>query len=228
MLPLTFERLRIVELFAEMLHCSNMSLLNRPPSFDHLYDSSGRLQGGLSAMKDLGAVSEPHGKNQDDDMMDDGNEIEPALEFPVTSTSHDSSSLLDSDDDMSSEPGSSDDDAMEEIMMSEEPQPIASPPTQDPSPTNGPSKFITSRRCSRFLNMTICVLRYTSRQYKCSSLSYFLIPSRQINFLARSVEVTQFSKKFTKSIVAIRAAHRYPAFHWRTVEKELPRRKSTL
>ncbi|KAK1223099.1 sporulation-induced protein [Marasmius sp. AFHP31] len=138
-MPLTFERLRIVELFAEMLHCSNMSLLNRSTSFDHLYDASGRLQGGLSAMKDLGAVSEPHGKNQDDDMMDDGNEIEPALEFPVTSTSHDSSSLLDSDDDMSSEPGSSDDDAMEEIMMSEEPQPLASPLPQDPPQVNGPS-----------------------------------------------------------------------------------------
>ncbi|KAJ8092425.1 sporulation-induced protein [Marasmius tenuissimus] len=138
-MPLTFERLRIVELFAEMLHCSNMSLLNRSTSFDHLYDASGRLQGGLSAMKDLGAVSEPHGKNQDDDMMDDGNEIEPALEFPVTSTSHDSSSLLDSDDDMSSEPGSSDDDAMEEIMMSEEPQPLASPLPQDPPQMNGPS-----------------------------------------------------------------------------------------
>ncbi|KAL0576562.1 sporulation-induced protein [Marasmius crinis-equi] len=139
-MPLTFERLRIVELFAEMLHCSNMSLLNRSSSFDHLYDSSGRLQGGLSAMKDLGAVSEPHAKNQDDDMMDDGNEIEPALEFPVTSTSHDSS-LLDSDDDMSSEPGSSDDDAMEEIIMSDEPQPIASPRSQDlPGPlTNRPS-----------------------------------------------------------------------------------------
>ncbi|KAG7093017.1 hypothetical protein E1B28_009314 [Marasmius oreades] len=149
--PLTFERLRIVELFAEMLHCSNMSLLNRPSSFDHLYDPSGRLQGGLSVMKDLGAVSEPHVKNQDDDMTDDGNEIEPALEFPVTSTSRDSSSLLDSDDDMSSEPGSSDDDAMEEIIMSDEPRPIASSPTQDP-PNSPPDNTTTTHGSAQLQN----------------------------------------------------------------------------
>ncbi|KAF9261231.1 SAPS-domain-containing protein [Marasmius fiardii PR-910] len=142
-LPLTFERLRIVELFAEMLHCSNMSLLNRSSSFDHLYDASGRLQGGLAAMKDLGAVSEPHVKNQDDDMMDDGNEVEPALEFPVTSTSHDSSSLLDSDDDMSSEPGSSDDDAMEEIIMNDDPHPITNPAISDP-PSSLPDSSSTT------------------------------------------------------------------------------------
>ncbi|ESK85608.1 phosphatase associated protein [Moniliophthora roreri MCA 2997] len=133
-MPLTFERLRIVELFAEMLHCSNMSLLNRSPTFDHLYDNGGRLQGGLSAMKDLGIVSEPQINNQDENMTeDDMNEVEPALELPVSGTSHDSS-LLDSDDDMSSdddEPGSSDDDAMEEIIMTDEPRSTASPQTQN-------------------------------------------------------------------------------------------------
>ena len=34
--PLTFERYRICELYAELLHCSNMSLLNRAPEYSHL------------------------------------------------------------------------------------------------------------------------------------------------------------------------------------------------
>lgn len=49
--PLTFERFRICELYAELLHCSNMAILNRPqqreetlpaPSYDSL---TGRIEG---------------------------------------------------------------------------------------------------------------------------------------------------------------------------------------
>ncbi|KAI0345113.1 SAPS-domain-containing protein [Trametopsis cervina] len=114
--PLTFERYRICELYAELLHCSNMSLLNRPSEFDHLYDSEGRLQGGLSALEELAQViAIGAGNDRDEDNIDDdeNEDMEPAHEFPV-SAAHDSSSL-DSDDDMSGD--SSDEDAMEDISI---------------------------------------------------------------------------------------------------------------
>lgn len=120
--PLTFERYRICELYAELLHCSNMSLLNRPAEFNHLYDSEGRLQGGLSSLEELAQViAIGAGNDHDDDDIDDENDdMEPAHEFPV-SAAHTAS--LDSDDDMSDEAVSSDDDAMEEIAMYEEHRP---------------------------------------------------------------------------------------------------------
>ncbi|RDB22233.1 Extragenic suppressor of kinetochore protein 1 [Hypsizygus marmoreus] len=121
--PLTFERYRISELFAELLHCSNMSLLNRLPEANKLYDSEGRLQGGLSALEELAQViSLNNGNDHDIEAMDETQDaIEPARELPITSP-RDSLSM-DSDDDMSDdeEPGSSDDDAMEEIVMYDEP-----------------------------------------------------------------------------------------------------------
>lgn len=124
--PLTFERYRICELYAELLHASNMTLLNRPREFDNLYDSSGRLQGGLSALEQLAQVIAigAGGEPDEDDMDEDGGAAEPAHDFPVHNAQNDSSSLLDSDEDMSGddEPGSSDDDAMEEITMYEEPR----------------------------------------------------------------------------------------------------------
>jgi serine/threonine-protein phosphatase 6 regulatory subunit 3 len=100
-----------------------MSLLNRPPEFDYLYDTEGRLQGGLSALEELAQVIAIGSGNDDeaDDIDDENEELEPAHEFPV-SAAHTASSL-DSDDDMSDdEPGSSDDEAMEEIAMDEEPR----------------------------------------------------------------------------------------------------------
>lgn len=99
-----------------------MSLLSRSPNMDHLYDSEGRLQGGLSALETLGQViSSNNGNGRDREVTDETNEeMEPALELPI-SHQHDLSSL-DSDDDMSdSEAGTSDDDAMEEIVMFDEP-----------------------------------------------------------------------------------------------------------
>lgn len=52
--PLTLERFRICEFYAELLHCSNMSLLNRPSSVEYLYDSEGYLARGWRAADDLG------------------------------------------------------------------------------------------------------------------------------------------------------------------------------
>lgn len=98
-----------------------MSLLNRTSEHDHLYDNEGRLQGGLASLETLARVialgsSDEREREPSDEPHD---EVEPALELPVTNPSR-TSSLLDSDDDMSDDPGSSDDDAMEEIVMDNE------------------------------------------------------------------------------------------------------------
>ena len=136
--PLTFERYRICELFAELLHCSNMSLLNRPAEFNYLYDADGRLQGGLTALEDLAnVISMGTGEDGDNDAMDDGtDEMEPAMELPVRATSQDDASLLDSDEDMSDGvgPGSSDDDPMEDITIPTSPNPSSVPIPNPPSP----------------------------------------------------------------------------------------------
>lgn len=112
-----------------------MSLLNRAPEFDHLYDAEGRLQGGLSALEELAQVIAIGNGSGDNDGMDDDetDEVESAHEFPVSHAP--SSNLTDSDDDMSGdEPGSSDDDAMEEIAMYDSPVPETSPaPSEPPS-----------------------------------------------------------------------------------------------
>lgn len=184
--PLTFERYRICELYAELLHCSNMSLLNRPAEFDHLYDMEGRLQGGLSALEELAqviAIGSGGGDEADD--VDEEEEMEPAHEFPV-SAAHTSS--IDSDDDMSDdEPGSSDDEAMEEIAMYEEPHSresssaslpvtplerfpsatLSSSPMQ--SPTLDPSSLTTPRRHDSTDSDTSSLTRPRSRDSRRSS-----------------------------------------------------------
>ena len=98
--PLTFERYRICELYGELLHCSNMSLLNRPAEYDNFYDSEGRLQGGLSALEDLARVIAIGSGNDDQNGMDaDIDEMEPAQELPVSLSSVEQSVLEYSDDD---------------------------------------------------------------------------------------------------------------------------------
>jgi serine/threonine-protein phosphatase 6 regulatory subunit 3 len=137
--PLTFERYRICELFAELLHCSNMALLNRPVEYNFLYDEEGRLQGGLSALEDLAQViSMGSGEDTERDGEDGMDEVEPAMELPVHSTSQDTSSLLDSDEDMSDgDAGSCDDDPMEDISISDSPRSgrVRSPSPASSSPT---------------------------------------------------------------------------------------------
>ena len=101
-----------------------MSLLNRSADYDYLYDSEGRLQGGLSALEELAQVISMGSGDEDnrDNMDEAGDETEPALEFPVHGAPQDSSSLLDSDEDMSDDegPGSFEDDPMEDITSSGE------------------------------------------------------------------------------------------------------------
>jgi serine/threonine-protein phosphatase 6 regulatory subunit 3 len=127
-----------------------MSLLNRTVEQSRIYDSEGRLQGGLGGLEDLAQViSIDTGDDRDDPMDEAGDETEPALELPITN--HHDSPTLDSDDDMSDGPGSSDDDAMEEIAMYDEPQsqlelsptiaepPLPHPPVIVPSSPNASS-----------------------------------------------------------------------------------------
>ena len=135
--PLTFERFRICELYAELLHCSNMSLLNRPPEFDHLYDSEGRLQGGLAALEDLASVIAIGSGNDDQSDMDaEGEELEPAQELPVHMGSADMNGEGGSDEDEEMSPANShsgsEDDAMEEVDMADDLR-TASPPPLSPN-----------------------------------------------------------------------------------------------
>jgi serine/threonine-protein phosphatase 6 regulatory subunit 3 len=135
MTPFTLERYRIVELYAELLHCSNMSLLNRPSNYSQMYDSEGRLQGGLGGLEELAHVialngsyrSDGDGMDEDGMGIDERDEIEPALDFPIRGAGGaigDEMLGLDDDDEGmtdSDEPGSSDDEVMEEIVMYDEP-----------------------------------------------------------------------------------------------------------
>ncbi|KAJ9111728.1 hypothetical protein QFC19_001089 [Naganishia cerealis] len=89
--PLTQERFRIMELYAELLHCSNMSILNRHLGQGPVYSSGGCLQGGLEALEKLGTALEgeaENGKGEDhkDDDDDDGIEgqVQKAKELPVS------------------------------------------------------------------------------------------------------------------------------------------------
>ncbi|GAA5888010.1 hypothetical protein JCM6882_000247 [Rhodosporidiobolus microsporus] len=54
--PLTLERFRICEFYAELLHCSNMSLVNRPDRSSALYTPTGHLARGWHAADDLASA----------------------------------------------------------------------------------------------------------------------------------------------------------------------------
>ncbi|KAK4053021.1 sporulation-induced protein [Microbotryomycetes sp. JL201] len=89
--PLSLERFRICEFYAELLHCSNMSLLNRPPSWRYLYDSEGYLINGWKAADDLAeALADPPAEEEEE-----GPALAQAYRLPPSPTmnrSHDSSS----------------------------------------------------------------------------------------------------------------------------------------
>jgi serine/threonine-protein phosphatase 6 regulatory subunit 3 len=123
-----------------------MSLLNRPADYDYLYDTEGRLQGGLSALEELAQVISMGSSEEEnrDNMDEEVDEAEPALEFPVHGAPQDSSSILDSDEDMSDDegPGSFEDDPMEDITAPGE----LKPTDGGSKPKAGPPPHIPARR----------------------------------------------------------------------------------
>lgn len=73
---LTLERFRIIELFAELLHCSNMAVLNRPVGTGPKYDRDGQLMGGLNGLDVLnGALNGTDGESGEDSDDDDDDEV---------------------------------------------------------------------------------------------------------------------------------------------------------
>lgn len=77
-----------MELYAELLHCSNMSILNRQQGQGPDYSSSGCLEGGLEALEKLGSALEGEAENAEDDGEDDEfeGEVQKAKELPVSVT----------------------------------------------------------------------------------------------------------------------------------------------
>ncbi|CUA70095.1 Extragenic suppressor of kinetochore protein 1 [Schizosaccharomyces pombe 972h-] [Rhizoctonia solani] len=142
LVPLTLERFRIIELYAELLHCSNMSLLNRRRGFGPSYDEQGRLMGGLDALEQLARVIDPNVSS--DAMMDqslDSDTVQDLKELPASSASTDCSSLI-------SEDGSVDDEHadLEEDLASSRgstKSSSAQPSSSSVMPPSGPSADAT-------------------------------------------------------------------------------------
>ncbi|KAF8584092.1 SAPS-domain-containing protein [Ramaria rubella] len=142
--PLTIERFRICELYAELLHCSNMALLNRTPGTGPAYDEDGRLLGGLSALEELARViSIGNGENNNSEEANgDAQEMVEAKELPIHSSSAKSNDSLylasDSDSDLSDQ---SSDEILDEITVAEPPEPsfpISSLSRDQPLPSMPP------------------------------------------------------------------------------------------
>jgi SIT4-associating protein SAP185/190 len=98
--PLTMERFRVIELYAELLHSSNMATLNRAPGTGPEYSSDGALLGGLDGLDKLGQALQAGEEGMDEDTPGDTSmegQITQARELPVSSGSTDYS-LTESDD----------------------------------------------------------------------------------------------------------------------------------
>jgi SIT4-associating protein SAP185/190 len=83
---LTMERFRIIELYAELLHSSNMSILNRVPGRGPEYTADGILSGGLSGLEALGEAIDGDRVGENDEAQ-----VTEARELPVSSGSTDAS-----------------------------------------------------------------------------------------------------------------------------------------
>lgn len=96
--PLTMERFRVIELYAELLHSSNMATLNRVQGSGPDYSADGALTGGLDGLDKLGhALHTGEGGEDDEGSPSPVAEVSPARELPVSSGSTDYS-LTESDD----------------------------------------------------------------------------------------------------------------------------------
>ncbi|CAK9784162.1 SAPS-domain-containing protein [Cutaneotrichosporon oleaginosum] len=96
--PLSMERFRVIELYAELLHSSNMATLNRAPGTGPEYSSDGALLGGLEGLDKLGQALQAgeEGGDTPGDTSVEGH-VTKARELPVSSGSTDYS-LTESDD----------------------------------------------------------------------------------------------------------------------------------
>lgn len=96
--PLTMERFRVIELYAELLHSSNMATLNRVQGTGPDYSADGALTGGLDGLDKLGhALHTGESGDDDEDSPSPEAEVSQARELPVSSGSTDYS-LTESDD----------------------------------------------------------------------------------------------------------------------------------
>ncbi|ODO11173.1 hypothetical protein I350_01777 [Cryptococcus amylolentus CBS 6273] len=95
--PFTMERFRIIELYAELLHSSNMSILNRLPGTGPIYNGEGILSGGLEGLEALGeAIVENDNDGAADTSRGDDDLVTQARELPVSDST--GGSLSGSDD----------------------------------------------------------------------------------------------------------------------------------
>lgn len=93
--PLTMQRFRVIELYAELLHSSNMSTLNRVPGTGPEYSADGALLGGLDGLDLLGHALQAN--ESGDEEQDEDVQLTQARELPISSSSTDYS-LTESDD----------------------------------------------------------------------------------------------------------------------------------
>lgn len=116
----------MVELYAELLHSSNMSMFNRRPGVGPVYTPEGVLSGGLDGLEALGDAIESDRVGDEDDELNPEEHVTQARELPVSSGSTDASY------------GGSDDVASEDEKMLEEfeDEKTPSPPSRHaPLPT---------------------------------------------------------------------------------------------
>ncbi|WVO14470.1 hypothetical protein L204_102105 [Cryptococcus depauperatus] len=116
--PFTLERFHILELYAELLHSSNMSILNRLPGTGPTYTGDGILSGGLEGLEALGEAIEDNDNeiNDENSLRQDG--VTRAKELPVSESRGGS---LAGSDDVESE----DEDVLEAI--NDDTTPLSSP-----------------------------------------------------------------------------------------------------
>jgi SIT4-associating protein SAP185/190 len=110
--PLTLERFRVVELYAELLHSSNMSILNRIPGTGPTYSPDGILSGGLTGLEALGEAIDGDRAGETEEGQQEEDNVTKARELPVSSGSTDTSLA-------GSEDVASDDEAMLENIDDE-------------------------------------------------------------------------------------------------------------
>lgn len=129
--PLTNERFRIIEIYAELLHSSNMLIFNRAPGSGPTYSTAGILSGGIDSLEALGFAV--NGGGDDDKEPTPDPEVTQARELPVSAGSTDvsisGSSDIASDDEAVL-------DAAEEGTPSQSPSELKTLEKEQPTPAD--------------------------------------------------------------------------------------------